>query len=213
MRMPQPPRSCSPSSRMFRREPAMPRSTGSPSVPPLRITEKPGMVFKYSAPSWAGKGWRGALGSRMVTRGSVGRGAVTSTTAEGSALAAFGGIGFFWGSASAARRGTAATRERRMQRADRRMGAPWGGPTGAIQRGQPGPGPSPKLKGTVGLSECVKMSQERRSPALCCLSVRDSVAPSQSRQGVQVTLPGGATKPGAGPGYPQSRSVPGRAPP
>ena len=32
--------------RMFRREPNMPRSTGSPLVPPLRMAEKPGMVFR-----------------------------------------------------------------------------------------------------------------------------------------------------------------------
>jgi hypothetical protein len=31
---------------MFRREPNMPRSTGSPLVPPLRIAEKPGTVFR-----------------------------------------------------------------------------------------------------------------------------------------------------------------------
>lgn len=36
----------SPSSRMPRREAAMPRNTGSPSVPPLRITEKPGMFLR-----------------------------------------------------------------------------------------------------------------------------------------------------------------------
>ncbi len=46
MRAPQPPSSVSPSTRMFTREAAIPRKTGSPSVPPLRITEKPGMVFR-----------------------------------------------------------------------------------------------------------------------------------------------------------------------
>lgn len=35
-----------PSVRMFRREPNMPRSTGSPLVPPLRTAEKPGMVLR-----------------------------------------------------------------------------------------------------------------------------------------------------------------------
>ena len=32
--------------RMFRREPNMPRNTGSPLVPPLRIRAKPGMVLR-----------------------------------------------------------------------------------------------------------------------------------------------------------------------
>ena len=91
----------------------------------LRITEKPGMVFKYSAPSWAGTGWRGALASVTVTRGSVGSGAVTSTVAEGTGL---GGGFFSWSSAAA--RGSAQTRERRMQRGVRRMGWPPGEPRG-----------------------------------------------------------------------------------
>src|SRR5690606_18441200 len=62
-----------------RREPEKPRSTGSPSVPPLRITEKPGMLLRKSAPSWAGTGWRGAFGSVRTTRGSSAAGAVTTT--------------------------------------------------------------------------------------------------------------------------------------
>ena len=32
--------------RMFSREPNMPRSTGSPLVPPLRMEVKPGMVLR-----------------------------------------------------------------------------------------------------------------------------------------------------------------------
>jgi len=35
-----------PLARMFRREPNMPRSTGSPLLPPLRMAENPGIVLR-----------------------------------------------------------------------------------------------------------------------------------------------------------------------
>ncbi|MNV99401.1 hypothetical protein D3C71_1947550 [compost metagenome] len=46
MRLGQAPSIRPPLVRMFRREPNMPRSTGSPLVPPARMAEKPGMVFR-----------------------------------------------------------------------------------------------------------------------------------------------------------------------
>lgn len=67
-----------PSTRIFSREPLMPRSIGSPFVPPLRMVAKPGMDFRKSAPSLAGTGWRGAFGSVTTVRGAVCIGAVTT---------------------------------------------------------------------------------------------------------------------------------------
>ena len=79
MREGQPPAICVPSATIASREPAMPRNTGSPLLPPLRITEKPGTVFSRSAPSLAGIGCCGALGSITVINGDCWKLAVTTT--------------------------------------------------------------------------------------------------------------------------------------
>ena len=46
----------------------------------LRITEKPGTVFRWSAPSCAGTGWRGARASVSTSSGACIRAAVTTTS-------------------------------------------------------------------------------------------------------------------------------------
>lgn len=69
MRPGQAPSSTPPSLRMFSREPNSPRNSGSPLAPPLRMALKPGMVLRWSAPSAAGIGWRGCLGSVTTVPG------------------------------------------------------------------------------------------------------------------------------------------------
>ncbi len=79
MRDGQPPAIWPPSTRMFRREPTMPRNIGSPLLPPLRMVSKPGTVLSRSAPSLAGTGWCAAFGSRTTVSGASCIGAVTTT--------------------------------------------------------------------------------------------------------------------------------------
>ena len=65
MRLPQPPRMVSPSSITPSRETAMPRSTGSPSVPPFRMTENPGMVLRVFGPVVGGDGFQRRASVRL----------------------------------------------------------------------------------------------------------------------------------------------------
>ncbi len=74
----QPPPTWPPSTWISRRDPTMPRSTGSPLLPPLRMVEKPGTLFRKSAPSLAGSGCLGALGSVITVSGVSCIGAVTT---------------------------------------------------------------------------------------------------------------------------------------